>query len=116
MILLAKCEDGFGNPTFHDWFQYQDLKDFARALRKNYEINGQTAYATLIKAKKAKIILVSQLERDKVREMSLIPADFPEEGLSLAYKVLGNCPSTYILPQGGVTLPISAKLFLPGRD
>jgi nickel-dependent lactate racemase len=106
MILLAECPDGYGYPTFHKWFKYYDLSEFEEQLKANYEINGQTAYSTLIKAKETKIILISALPPDEIRQMSMIPADDIEEALSLARKFLGDNPTTYIIPEAGSTLPV----------
>ena len=105
MIVLAECSDGFGNATFLDWFQYGDLKDFEEALRRGFEINGQTAYSTLIKAKTVKIILISSLMDEDVRRMSMIPAESLDQGISMAYEILGRTPSTYVIPDGGSVLP-----------
>ncbi|KAF0121525.1 MAG: hypothetical protein FD151_1191 [bacterium] len=105
MIVLAECSDGLGNPTFLDWFKYDDLMDFEGALRGNFEINGQTAYSTLIKAKKVKIILLSDLAGKDVKRMSMIPADSIDQGVSIAHEILGGYPSTYIIPDGGSVFP-----------
>ena len=61
MVLLAECRDGYGNATFFNWFRFREPAQFEAALRKNYEINGQTAYSLLLKAQRFRIILVSSL-------------------------------------------------------
>ena len=38
IILLAACPDGFGNPTFFDWFQYSDQAFTGRGDGENYQI------------------------------------------------------------------------------
>ncbi len=63
VILLAACPDGFGNATFFDWFNYEDLDIFEKALRNRYEINGQTAWSTLSKARTWRVILISEFDR-----------------------------------------------------
>ncbi|MFH1626462.1 MAG: hypothetical protein ABID54_15085, partial [Pseudomonadota bacterium] len=95
----------FGNPSFLDWFSYDDPVAFEKALRKNFEINGQTAYSTLIKAKRVKIILMSELASEDVERMSMIPVDSIDRGFSFAYEMLGANPSTYIIPEGGSIFP-----------
>jgi nickel-dependent lactate racemase len=108
MILLAQCPEGYGHPTFHRWFLYQDLKEFKERLKAHYEINGQTAYSTLLKAKMAKIILISSLPSNEVKQMSMIPAENMDEALSLAKTFLGDNPSIYVIPEAASTLPILA--------
>jgi nickel-dependent lactate racemase len=103
MILLAECPYGYGHPTFFQWFKYQNIKELEDNLKAYYEINGQTAYSTLLKAKKAKIILISSLPPNEVRQMSMIPAEEIGEALSLVRTFLGDNPTIYIIPEAGST-------------
>ena len=100
MILLSECSQGFGNPRFLEWFAYDDPERFETALRNNYEINGQTAYATFLKARQYHIILISALDSEDVKKASLYPATTIEEALESAYRILGPEPLTYIIPDG----------------
>ncbi|MFH2011331.1 MAG: nickel-dependent lactate racemase [Pseudomonadota bacterium] len=109
MIVLAECSNGFGNSTFLDWFKYNNLKDFERALREKFEINGQTAFSTLIKAKKVKIILISELAGEDVKKMFMTPAKSIDQAVSIAIEILGKTPSTYIIPDGGSVFPRLGK-------
>jgi len=105
MILFAECSQGFGNPNFLGWFQKTNPATFEADLRNNYEINGQTAYATFLKVRKHHIILISKLKKDEVRSASIVPAHTIEEALENAYRILGKNPLTYILPEGSCNLP-----------
>ena len=105
MILLAECSLGLGNPRFLEWFNYDSIVSFERNLRINYEINGQTACATFLKARKYHIILISSLKAAEVKKMSLVPASTIEEALESAYSLLGPKPFTYIIPDGSSVLP-----------
>ena len=84
MILLAECRDGFGNATFFDWFGYAGCGELESALRKRYEINGQTAWSLKEKAERFRVILVSQLARQEVATMGMIPAETLPQALELA--------------------------------
>jgi nickel-dependent lactate racemase len=106
MILLAECRDGYGNATFFDWFRFAGLDDFEAALRKHYEINGQTAYSLLQKALRFRIILVSRLPHEEVRTMGLTPADDLYQALALAEELLPEEYSAYIIPEGGTVFPV----------
>ncbi len=106
LILLAACPDGFGNPTFFDWFQYQQLEPFEAALRQRYEINGQTAYATLMKAQRYRVILVSELTEVQTRTMGMEKAADLDAALKMAYDRLPAQPRTVIIPDGGTVLPV----------
>lgn len=70
-------------------------------MRRNFQINGQTAYSTLMKAKKATVLLLSELPDHVVRTMSLTPVHSLEEALARAYQILGDNPTTYVIAMGG---------------
>ncbi len=105
-ILLAECGDGFGNPTFFDWFRYQELDAFEAALRNRYEINGQTAHATLDKARRYRIILVSAFTREQTASMGMEKAADLDAALRMAYERLPASPRTVVIPDGGTVLPV----------
>jgi nickel-dependent lactate racemase len=106
VILLAACPDGFGNATFFDWFNYEDLDIFEKALRNRYEINGQTAWSTLSKARTWRVILVSELSREQTEKMGMAKADSLDEALQMAYKQLPENPEIVVIPDGGTILPV----------
>jgi nickel-dependent lactate racemase len=106
VILLAACPDGFGNATFFDWFRYQDLDEFETALRDNYEINGQTAHATLEKARRFRVILISSFNRQETETMGMEKAETLDEALAMAYEKLPPNPQTVVIPDGGTILPV----------
>ncbi|MEI6703080.1 MAG: nickel-dependent lactate racemase [Deltaproteobacteria bacterium] len=105
MILLAECRDGFGNATFFNWFRHKRLDEFEAALREHYEINGQTAYSTLQKAQRFKIILVSQFPEQQVVEMGMIPACTLEGAMNLAIPMMPPNWRAYLMPEAGSVLP-----------
>jgi nickel-dependent lactate racemase len=106
LILLAECSQGFGNPRFLQWFKADTPKQFKDNLRKSYQINGQTAYATFLKTRKHHIILISKLKKDEVLAASMIPAANIEEALGKAYRTLeAKNPLVYVLPEGSSYLP-----------
>lgn len=105
VILLAACPDGFGHPTFFDWFQYQDLDEFETALRKDYQINGQTAHATLVKARRFRVILVSEFSEEQTRTMGMEKATSLSDALDMAKRDLPAEPEIVVIPDGGTVLP-----------
>jgi nickel-dependent lactate racemase len=106
VILLAACPDGFGNATFFDWFKYQDLELFEKALRSHYEINGQTAWSTLSKARTWRVILISEFNRAQTEKMGMEKAGNLDEALQMAYKQLPENPEIVVIPDGGTILPV----------
>jgi lactate racemase len=106
MVLLAECRDGYGNATFFNWFRIRALGEFEAELRRNYEINGQTAYSLLSKAQRFRIILVSSLPPEEVATMGMIPAGTLDEALVLAEEMLPADYRAYVIPEGGTVLPV----------
>ncbi len=110
VILLAACPDGFGNPTFFDWFRFDDLDVFEKALRERYEINGQTALATLTKARTWRVILVSGFTREQTERMGMEKADNLDAALQMAYEHLPADADVVVIPDGGSILPVVKAL------
>ncbi len=107
LILFAECVDGFGHHEFFHWFRYQDLQVFEQALRANYEIYGQTAFSTLEKAKRVRVILVSSLSDADVRAMAIEPAHSAEEAMHKAGDMLGTDATYYVIPSGSTVFPMA---------
>lgn len=105
LVLLAECRDGFGSPTFLPWFRFGDPDEMEAELRANYQIYGQTAHATLVKAKARRILLVSSLDPEDVRRMGIIPADSLDDALVRARGILGGLPPPLVIPDAGYLLP-----------
>ena len=106
LVLLAECRDGYGNGTFFDWFRHKELPEFEAALRRNYEINGQTAYSTLYKTRRYRVILVSSLPPEEVLTMGMTPATSLDEALAKAETMLPEDYAAYVIPEGGTVLPV----------
>lgn len=110
MIVLAECGNGFGYPGFADWFRFDNVAQFEKGLRANYEIYGQTAYATFEKSTTVNIVLVSELDHRDVQRMKIHHASTFEEAYSLACDNLRKDFTTYIIPAS------SSSLFFTERE
>jgi len=106
VIFLAACRDGFGYPTFFDWFRYQDVDEFEAALRANYQINGQTAHAVLTRARRFRILLISEFSSEQTAAMGMEKATDLQTALEQVLPSLPRDFSTVIIPDGGTVLPI----------
>jgi nickel-dependent lactate racemase len=106
IIFIAACRDGFGYPTFFDWFRYQDLDEFESALRKDYQINGQTAHAVLTKARRFRVILISELSATETQRMGMEKAADLQSALDVVLPQLESDADIVVIPDGGVVLPM----------
>jgi nickel-dependent lactate racemase len=98
IVLLAECSDGLGRPDFLKWFDASDSRSLEERLRDGYEVNGQTAWALLTKAERHRVCLVSELPRDQVKRMRMVPVE------SIA-EALGGRGNGVIMPRGAAVLP-----------
>jgi nickel-dependent lactate racemase len=112
LVVAAKCADGFGHKDFLGWFRHETLEAFYEVLGKHYQVYGQTAYATLWKAKKANFVLVSSLPAEDVKEMSITPAADLAEAAKLVQARHGGDFSACVMPYAGDTLIADEKMSL----
>lgn len=106
MVFLAQCSDGHGHPTFFNWFGFPTCVELESALRKRYEINGQTAWSLKDKAERFRIIMVSALPDEEVRAMGIAPAKDLDDALEKAKGLLPENYRAYLIPEGGAVLPV----------
>ena len=106
IVLLAECREGTGHPSFYPWFQHSDLQEFERKLRANYEVYGQTAYSLLSKARRFRVVCVSQLPDEKIRAMGMEPASNLDDAMSMVDTHVRSEPG-YVLPFGAEVLPVT---------
>jgi len=59
LILLARCADGWGTPSFADWLAIDSLAAHRRRLEERFEVAGHTTYALKWKATQGRILVVS---------------------------------------------------------
>lgn len=105
LILLAECPNRFGSPDFFPWFRFENPDGMEEELRGHYQIYGQTAHATFVKAKARTLFLVSSLRPEEVERMGMTPAASLDEAVRMAKRVLGKLPETLVIPDAGYLLP-----------
>ena len=105
IILLAECRDGLGHPDFLSWFREENSSALEARLRDRYKVNGQTAWALLMKAERFQVHIVSDLPEEQVRRMRMLPA----RSLSDALNQLDTGTEGYIMPRGAALLPVLAE-------
>jgi nickel-dependent lactate racemase len=71
IVLLAECSDGLGRSDFIDWFESANPDALAERLCENYQVNGQTAWNLMRRAKKFNIRIVTDLPEEVTRRMKL---------------------------------------------
>ena len=104
IIFIAPAPEGYGGNKFVQWLELGTRENIIRALRKNAEINGQTALSTLEKAKQA--ILVTEMDSAQVEALGAVKASSLEEALAIARTRLDNDDAAwYLMPSAAYTVP-----------
>lgn len=103
IFLLAECREGFGRHDFLKWFDEENSSTLAGRLRLAYEVNGQTAWALLTKAERYRVLMLSTLRDQDVKQMRMIPIHSLDEVLAQ----LDPAVQGYILPRGAAWLPVT---------
>lgn len=104
IIVCASCCDGMGGEHFERLIRSGTPAEIEAALAKippKQTIPEQWVaqiYARIMK--KHLLILVSGLEHETVRQAGMIPADSPDEALTLAYDIKGQNASVVVIPNG----------------
>lgn len=107
IILLAPCPEGIGSKQFQKWLCLKDRASIITALRKQSEINGQTALSTLEKS--PNMILISEMDDHEVALLGAISATTIEEAIQTALNTLQQngttSPTYYRIPSATFTVP-----------
>jgi len=106
IILLAKCSEGYGEPTFEKWIEEANSPDdIIERLKKKFILGGHKAYAIAKLTKEVEVILISSLPSDKVRKLFFIPMENISQATEYIKEKYGEDFQAYILPSGNVVLP-----------
>ena len=105
IILLAACTDGFGRSDFLKWFSSENSAALETRLGESYEVNGQTAWALMTKTERFRVLLVSEMDHDDVRQLGMRPVRSLDEAIS----EIDSQAEGFILPRGAALLPVLAS-------
>ncbi|MCX7922904.1 MAG: nickel-dependent lactate racemase [Clostridia bacterium] len=108
VILLAACTEGLGEEVFERWMtNAKSMDSMIEDIQKNFELGGHKAAAIALVNKKAKIFVVSDMEKEFVKKLFMEPFDDMNEALKKAFEELGGDAKVLLMPYGGSTLPVS---------
>lgn len=107
LILVAECEEGFGNQTFRTWMLEIASPDrVIKRIRQQFVLGGHKAAAIALIEKQASIYLVSSLPDKTVRRCRFTPFPGVQIALDRALGQLGAASAVLVLPQAQSILPI----------
>jgi len=106
MILLAESSAGFPSDVYLKYIRLGSAKKIHDELDRDFTIPGHTVFATFQKSERFRVIWVSKLSAQTVKDMRVTPAASFDEAYVLARKWLGKARRTYIMPAAYTTFPV----------
>lgn len=107
IILLGKCQEGYGSKTFEEWLRAASApEDLVERIGREFVLGGHKAAAIGMVELIADIILVSSMDPEDVRDMFMTPAQSLEEAFAAAIIKQGKEAKIISMPFGGATLPV----------
>lgn len=105
VILAAPCREGLGGEGFVKWLRLGSVEAVYAGLRKQSEINGQTALSTL--GKSPTTFFVTELSDSDVRLVRGQKASSLQAAIDTALEALGNAKTCAVVPDAAYTVPMS---------
>ena len=110
IVLTTPCSEGLGGEQFAKWLRLGTRSAIIAGLRKESEINGQTALSTVQKA--PIMLMVTDMEDGDVGQLGARKVASLQEAVDTAFdEVIAagvSDPSYYVMPSAAYTVP-----FLP---
>ncbi len=103
IVWLARADKGPGHPRFLPWFETGRLERHLAALRRDFHPYGLTAYALRWKAKRHPVHVVSEVSRDVLVPMGLLPHPGVQSAVDAALAG-GVVERVVVLPRAAETL------------
>ena len=108
VVLLARCEEGLGSESFQRWVRLGSREAIIAGLRKQSDINGQTALSTIQKAPIT--VMVTGLSGSDAAALGARKATDAADALALIQRELAEAgitePTYYVMPSAAYTVPI----------
>ena len=107
LILVSATREGIGNSTFANLLSSSDdLDEILDVIEKGY-VWGYHKTAKIIEAiKRYKVLVVSGLENQIVRELHMEPVSSPQEAVDIALDEKGKNAKILVMPKGSALVPI----------
>jgi len=112
IILAAECPEGSGSKAYEDFMNGVTSVDevFSKFRTVGFRVGPHKAFQVARDLARVRIILVSKIPAEKVRELLMVPASTLQEALVLAQGLLGvdeNMPlRAALLPRATNTVPV----------
>lgn len=107
IIIIGQCEEGSGSAALEKALEENPSPDGIKAqLEKNFVIGAHKAFAITRLMKKAKFILVSDLDKNLAQKLLFESVDSVDEAVAIAEKRVGKDYKILLMPHGSLTVPV----------
>lgn len=106
IVLVAACNEGLGNHVFAQWVREGHApRDWIERLEKGFVLGGHKAAAIARVLSKAKVFLVSNLDRSTVESLYFMPFTSAEQAVKAGLATTRRDAEILVMPFAGSTLP-----------
>lgn len=102
LIFLAESREGGGAKDFFDWILPLQKGTLDADLRKDFTIGGYIFYAACESIKKSRILMLSEIDKEIVKDMDIAAYSSLED---LMKQVDFTGKDVYVIPYGGSVFP-----------
>jgi nickel-dependent lactate racemase len=107
IIWVAECSEGYGEERFQKWMEEaQRPEDNIERIKEKFLIGGHKAFAISKVAAEKEIILISSLSQEQTENIFAKKMDTIQEAVEYLKEKHGEDYSSYIMPQGSLTVPV----------
>lgn len=107
IILAGACPEGLGESVFEQWMLEAESPDqILERIQRDFRIGGHKAASFARALKRARIFLVSGIDKELVRNIFMEPFDHVQEAYDAAVEEMGPEARVMVMPYGGSTLPV----------
>lgn len=106
IILVASCKEGLGEEVFERWMtQFESPGFMVKEIARHFELGGHKAAAIGMVLENKDIFLVSDMDKDFVKNIFLTPYSDLQTAFEDAIIKFGSNAECIVMPFGGSTLP-----------
>lgn len=106
IILVAECQEGYGNDTFAQWIKEAGLpQHLEERLKQEFVLGGHKATAVARVVNKAEVFMVTAMEDADVEAAFFTKKLTVERALKDALTIAGKDAKILVMPRGGSVLP-----------
>lgn len=104
IVLLARCEDGVGNPEVEEGLRLRTSEAIEAELRRNFRVGVHTALALVEKTRRFEVHAVTELDREILELAGIEPADSLEAAAARIVERFGPKARVAMAPRGASLL------------